>query len=143
MTVWRSLTIYVAVGVLATAVLAAVDGWRGLTGGATAWAVCLVPLVRWPHRRVAADAASPRIAGKWGLLQTGSMLLRLAWVLGVGAVLYQRLGDRLGAGFWIALIVFYQVMLALSVVGLLRRPDPGAAPGRPALDGDSSSDAPG
>jgi hypothetical protein len=139
MTVRRSLMIYLAAGALVTAVLGAADGLRGLFAGATAGVVCLVPLLRWPHRRVAADVAGPRIAGKWGVLQSRSMLFRLTWVLGVGALLYQGLGERLGAGFWIALIVDYQVMLALSVVRLLR-----ALPsGRPALNGDPAPDVPG
>jgi len=66
------------------------------------------------------------------LLQTGRMLFRLTWVLGAGAVLYRRFGDRLGVGFWIALVVFYQVMLALSVLGSLGRTAPA---GGPATDG--------
>ena len=99
MTVNRSLALYLAAGAVVTAILTAIDGGRGLRAGAVAWAVCLVPLLRWPPRRVAVGAAGPRIVGKWGLLQTGALLFRLAWVLGTGAVLYGHFGDRLGAGF--------------------------------------------
>jgi hypothetical protein len=143
MTITRVLALYLAAGAVVTALLATADGERGLRAGAVAWAVCLVPLLRWPPRRVAAAGRGPRIAGKWGLLQTGAMLFRLAWVLGAGAVLYGYAGDRLGGGFWIALLVFYQVMLALSVVRLLRRGAPGAPAGRPASHEDWTSDAPG
>ena len=140
MTFQRTLTVYLALGAVVIAVVAAVDGERGLRGGAVAWVVCLVPLLRWPHRRVAAGQAGRRIGGKWGLIQSGAMLFRLAWVLGVGAVIYVRFGDRLGVGFWIAVVILYQGMLALSVLGALRRTAPA---GRPATDGNDSSDAPG
>ena len=143
MTVNRSLALYLAAGAVVTAVLTAIDGERGLRAGAVAWAVCLVPLLRWPPRRVAVGAAGPRIVGKWGLLQSGALLFRLAWVLGTGAVLYGHFGDRLGAGFWIALIVFYQVMLTLAVVRQLRSAAPVAPAGRPASHEDWTSDAPG
>ena len=116
----RTYGLYLTAGAAVLAALAAIAAERGLRAGAVAWVVCLVPLVRWPHRWVADDVAGPRIAGKWGLLQVGRMLFRLTWVLAVGAVLYQNFSDRLGLGFWVALIVDYQVMLALSVAGAFR-----------------------
>jgi hypothetical protein len=137
MTVGRMLAGYLAAGAALAMLLVVADGERGLRAAAAAWVICLVPLLRWPHRRVAAADPGTRTADKWGLLQTGTMLFRLAWVLGAGAVLYHVRGDRLGVGFWVALIALYQVMLALSVVRLLR------PAGRPANDGDPSSDVPG
>jgi hypothetical protein len=82
-------------------------------------------------RRVADRAAGPRIGGGWGLLHTGDILFRLAWTLGAGAGLYRRWGPGLGVGFWLALLVLYQVMLALRTAALVRRP------------GDRATDAPG
>jgi hypothetical protein len=65
-------------------------------------------------------------------------LFRLGWTLAAGAGLYHRWGDQLGVGFWIGLLVFYQVMLALRTAGLVRR---GAA--GPADYGDRPTDASG
>jgi len=65
MTVNRSLALYLAAGATVTAVLTAIDGGRGLRAGAVAWAVCLVPLLRWPPRRVAVGAAAPFSAPSW------------------------------------------------------------------------------
>lgn len=122
MTLARTLTIYFGTGATIAIILTLFDGRRGFCGGVAAWSVCLVPLVRWPfRRRVAVSAAGPRIAGTLELIQARMMVFRLIWVLGVGAVLYQYLDDSLGIGFWIALVVLYQVMLWLSVVGVLGR----------------------
>jgi hypothetical protein len=138
------LAIYLAAGVAIVGVLGAVDGERGLRGGSAAWVICLVPLFFNPlSRRVAAGAPGPRIGGRWGLLQANAMLFRFAWALGGGAVVYARIGPRLGVGFWIALIVFYEVMLALTVAGLINRHPPGAPTGPPGYDGDRATHAPG
>ncbi len=129
MTTARGVLAYLLAGGGVAPIVAAADGERGLWGAAAAWLVCLVPLLRWPHRsRVAGAESGRRIGGKWELLQTGAMLFRLTWVLGVGALLYQGLGESLGVGFWIALIVFYQIVLAMSVVRSLRA-RPGAVAG--------------
>ncbi len=134
MTVGRALAWYAGAGAALAAVLAAADGFRGLCGCGVAWLVCLVPLVfpAW-SRRVAGRAAGPRIGGGWGMLHTGDILFRLAWTLGAGAGLYRRWGAALGAGFWVALLVLYQVMLALRTAGLVRA----------AHSGDRATDAPG
>jgi hypothetical protein len=143
-TAGRVLGRYLAAGVLVAVPLALADGARGLRGGAAAWVLCGALLfVRPAARRVANRAAGPKIGGRWGPLHMSAMLFRLAWALGGGAVLYARIGDRLGVGFWIALIVFYQVMLALSVAGMFRRNVRGAPAGHPASDGDPSTHAPG
>lgn len=128
----RWLAVYVVVGVVMAAVLAAADGSRGLRGCGAAWAVCGVPLVfPWRSRRVAAAATDPKIGGGRGTLHIGDMLFRLAWTLGAGAGLYHRFGDDLGVGFWVALLVFYQVILAVRTAGAV------------APRGDRTTDAPG
>jgi hypothetical protein len=109
----RGLLLYLAAGVALAPVVALADGSRGLTGCAAAWLVCLVPLAMPWRSRVAARPTNPRIGGGWGLLHSRDILFRLGWTLAAGAGLYHRYGDDLGVGFWIALLVFYQVMLAL------------------------------
>jgi hypothetical protein len=115
----RGLAIYLTTGCALAAILAAADGVRGVTGAGAAWLVCLVPLVVPWRRRVADRPSGPRIGGGWGLLHSGDILFRLGWTLAAGAGLYHRFGDHLGVGFWIALLVFYQLMLALRTT---RRP---------------------
>src|SRR5438874_7773654 len=114
MTLGRALVAYLAAGVALAIALAVADGWRGMYGCGAAWVVCLVPLA-FPRRprRVAVGAGGPRIGGGWRLLHARDILLRMAWTLAAGAGLYHRFGDDLGVGFWVALLVFYQVMLAL------------------------------
>jgi hypothetical protein len=126
----RWLVIYLTAGGIVAAILAAVDGVRGLAGCAAAWLICFVPLVFPWRRRVAAAASGPRIGRGWDLLHTGDILFRLGWTLAAGAGLYHRYGDDLGVGFWIALLVFYQVMLALRT-------------GQSAHHGDRATHAPG
>jgi hypothetical protein len=128
----RWLAVYAAVGAAMAAVLAAADGSRGFRGTGAAWAVCLVPLVfPWRSRRVADATTASKIGGGWGTLHVGEMLFRLGWTLGAGAGLYHRFGDDLGVGFWIALLVFYQTVLAARTAGRL------------AHDGEPTTDAPG
>jgi hypothetical protein len=119
----RGLAAYAAAGAVVAVVLAAADGWRGLRGCGAAWLVCLVPLVfPWRSRRVAAATTGSKIGGGWRTLHVGDMLFRLGWTLSAGAGLYHRFGDDLGVGFWVALLVFYQTVLAARTAGRLADP---------------------
>jgi hypothetical protein len=136
MTLRRALAWYLGLGALLALILGAIDGFRGLAGAGAAWLVCLPPLIL-PLRawRVAASRYDPKIGGGWIRLRVGDILLRIAWTLGAGAGLYLRFGADLGVGFWVALLIDYQVTLALRTAGVLNISiaDPG----------DRATDAPG
>jgi hypothetical protein len=121
----RSLVLYLAAGLAVAALLAAADGARGLRAGCAAWVICVVPLLRRePPVRVAEPAAAPRISRdrRDVLIRGWGALFRLGWVLAGATLLYAAAGDRLGIGFWVAVVVFYQTALALFVARLIAAP---------------------
>jgi hypothetical protein len=126
MTLQTSLALYIAAGIVGLFVGTGLDGSRGMQATAVAWTLCLATLIRPPMRpRVAAIPVSPRITREQRVM-LGALPIRLVIVFVAAAVVYRLVGERLGAGFWIALLVFYPVGLALSVtrtLAELKRPD--------------------
>jgi len=117
---------YVAAGILGVILGIALDGPRGLQATALAWLICLIGFLRPPRNpRVAAIPLGSKISRERRVLW-GAMPLRMLLVLTTAAVLYRQLDDRLGVGFWIALVVFYPLVLLISVTRTLadlKRPD--------------------
>jgi hypothetical protein len=119
MTIQTALAWYIVAGVIGGMVGIGLEGQRGLSGTAVAWVLCLVTFVRPPSRpRVAGIPVGSRIS-RDRRLWLGAMPIRMLIVLAAAALVYGRLGDRIGIGFWLALLVFYPIGLALSVTWTL------------------------
>lgn len=117
MTISKSFAWYgLACGVVITAA-AAFDGFRGMIGSAAAAAICLAPLVVAAVRaRLAGRSPAAKLASIRGInLLPGGMVFRLGFVLGGAFIAYTLAKDWLGVGFWVAVLVLYQVGLGLIV----------------------------
>src|SRR5262245_16170218 len=126
MTLQSAIALYIAFGITAVLIGTGIDGSRGLLATAAAWSLCLATFLRVPLRpRVAAIPVSPKISREQRVM-IGALPIRMLIVFGAAAGLYRWIGERLGAGFWIALLVFYPIGLALSVtrtLAELKQPD--------------------
>jgi hypothetical protein len=115
-----------------------VDSWRGVTGAAAAGILCLVPLVVFiVRRRVAGSALTAKLRANRGLnLLPDGLVFRLGFVLGAAFIAYAVARERLGVGFWISVLVLYQVALGLTVALALPQPRPMPLAGQSAAVGD-------
>jgi len=122
---------FTACGIV-TAAAGLFDSWRGITGAAAASLLCFVPLA-WAvvRRRVAGPADVAKLRAKRGLdLLLEGLIFRLGFVLIGAFVAYSAAHDQLGVGFWISVLILYQVALGLTVALATsrRRSVPAAGP---------------
>lgn len=113
---WR---LYAFAGFAVASVAFLLDGRRGMIGTLAAWLLCSVPMV---IERVAFKAGLRKNSINHGLIAfpTG-MFFRMVWILGGAAVIYHRFGSNVGLGFWLAVLVFYQVALIIQTGEKLHR----------------------
>jgi hypothetical protein len=117
----RSFTWYCLSGLVGV-----VGGWvlgseRGAIGVAIGWLICGIPIGWNAFRRwVAKNTGDSKMMAKQGLpVSAREILTRMAWVLGASFVLYWHYGPELGIGFWLAVLVYYQIALALQTIDRL------------------------
>jgi hypothetical protein len=108
---------YPAAGLLLGTILVVADGWRGFVGALLAWLICGVPILT---QQVAKRLGVRKKTANRGLIAFPPGLLpRMAWTLCAASVAYYLYEDRLGVGFWIAVLVLYQAALVRRTRNLL------------------------
>ena len=119
MTTRQAVLWYASAGAVGVVAASLADGVRGGVAAAVAWTLCSVAFVRPPRKpRVAAFSIAPKITSD-RRFAIAAMPLRMMVVLVTAAILYSQLGDRLGLGFWFAVLGFYLIALTLSVARTL------------------------
>jgi hypothetical protein len=119
MTVQTALAWYIVAGIAGGVIGLGVDGHRGLLATAVAWVLCLATFMRQPSRPRVAEIPMGSKISRDRRLWLGAMPIRMLIVLVAAAAVYSWLGDRIGVGFWLALLVFYPIGLAISVTWTL------------------------
>jgi hypothetical protein len=119
MTLHTALALYVAAGIVGGLIGVGIGGHHGFLATAVAWILCLLTFMRPPLRpRVAEIPMSSKIS-RDRRLWLGAMPIRMLLVLTVATAVYVWAGNRIGVGFWLALLVFYPIGLAFSVTRTL------------------------
>lgn len=93
----------------------AVGGPKDVLSPALAWALSLIAFVPQPILPRVADVTVSSKIFREQRIWLAAMPARMLLVLGGSYLLYSQLGDWLGIGFWMAVIAFYLLALALSV----------------------------
>jgi hypothetical protein len=111
--------VYLLCGLAGLGAAAAIDGRRGAGAAALGWAIAAIAFVRPPLKpRVAEVSVATRITpGR--TLMLAAMPLRMLAVLAAAGVVFSRWGDHLGVGFWLAVLAFYLLALALATARTL------------------------
>jgi hypothetical protein len=120
---WKREIVYPAVGLIVIILAYLVNGVNGAISFFVAWLVCGVALVldtfsALVAERLAGSKISPTI-DTWGIPR--GMTYRMALVLCGATIVYLAASESLGAGYWIAIIVFYQVALAVIAFRMAKR----------------------
>jgi hypothetical protein len=105
------------IGTLGLDVVGLISGVIRLPILSMALLLCLAPGLWLPSRRGVGSTPAARRAVvertvRWSLI---GLPYRFASILGGSCLLYAMLGDRLGLGFWLAVLVFYQLSLMMHV----------------------------
>jgi hypothetical protein len=104
-------------GVLGVDIVGLLTGLSQLPILSMALVLCLAPLLWLPGRPKAGCSLTARRAARerivrWALI---GLPFRFAGILGASCLVYCLLKERLGIGFWLAIIVFYQLGLMMHV----------------------------
>ena len=123
MKAWKRELAYPVAGVIAIAVLSSINGRAGAFEAVVAWCVCGVALLIDVAMALVADRATgSKITPAHGLIGiTRGMVYRLVLVLGCAFLAYRIATGRLGVGYWLAVVVLYQVALTIVVLRMAAR----------------------